>query len=126
MPHHFTDGMIVDPDVLALAARIKGVPDDDYEKAFPDRYPTEITFHLEGGREVTRFNDLPSGDPANPIYADDPQRFDREINEKFQTLMATIPEYEDRTDAIIETIAVLDELAKSSDLARLFTPNGRA
>ena len=30
LPHHFTDEMIVDPDVLALAARIKGIPDDEF------------------------------------------------------------------------------------------------
>ena len=123
LPHHFTDAMITDPEVLALAARVKGVPDDDFETAFPERYPTEVTFRLGDGRTVSRFTDLPSGDPANPIYIDDPDRFDREIETKFRTLMATIPGYEDRTDAVIETIAGLDSLVKASDLARLFTPD---
>jgi 2-methylcitrate dehydratase PrpD len=126
LPHHFTDQMIADPKVLALAARIKGVPDDEFETAYPERYPTEITIRLKDGRELTRFNDLPSGDPTNPIYADDPERFNQEIEAKFRILMATIPEYEDRTDTIIARIAALDKLETASDLARLFTPNGKA
>ena len=35
LPHHFTDEMIRNADVLALTARIKGVPDDEYEMQYP-------------------------------------------------------------------------------------------
>jgi 2-methylcitrate dehydratase PrpD len=122
LPHHFTDAMIRDPEVLALAARIKGVPDDGFEKAYPDRYPTEIIFRLKDGREAKGFNDLPSGDPVNPIYEREPGRFDREIKDKFRALMATMPDYTGRTDDILEVVAGLDRVAKASELVRRFAP----
>lgn len=122
LPHHFTDEMICDPDLLELSARIEGIPDDDYEKKFPERFPAEITFRLRDGREVKGFSDLPSGDPINPLYEREPERFDREIKEKFEAVMASMPEYAERTSDILAIIANLDERPKASDLARRFAP----
>ena len=122
LPHHFTDEMIRDAGVLALTARVKGVPDEEYEMQYPERYPTEITFRLKDGREVKGFNDLPSGDPINPIYEREPGRFEREITEKFRVLVAAVPGYAERVDEIIETIRDLERLPKASELGRRFAP----
>lgn len=122
LPHHFTDKTIRNRELLDLARRVKGIPDDEYEKQYPERYPTRITFRLKDGREVAGFSDLPSGDPTNPIYVGEPGRFERDMVAKFRALMASVPGYSGRTDRILEIVRGLDELADVGDLARQFAP----
>jgi 2-methylcitrate dehydratase PrpD len=122
LPHHFTERMIRNRAVLDLAARVRGIPDDDYEKQYPQRYPTKITFRLKDGREVAGFNDLPSGDPSNPVYAREPGRFERDMVDKFRALLASLPAYAGRTDDILGVVRELDALPDARRLARLFAP----
>ena len=51
MPQHFTDTTICDPEVLLMASKVKGRPDAEYEKQYPRRYPTLVTFKLKNGQE---------------------------------------------------------------------------
>jgi 2-methylcitrate dehydratase PrpD len=122
MPWHFTDEAIRAPDLLAMAARIKGEPDDEYEKQYPARYPTLVTFRLRDGREFSEYCDLPSGDPESPRYATDPARFGREIVSKVEVLLDQLPHYADRRDAMIECTSQLDQAPNLDALIRLFTP----
>ncbi|MFI4986589.1 MAG: MmgE/PrpD family protein [Alphaproteobacteria bacterium] len=84
----FTAEAIADPAVLALCRRIAVSEDADYTKAYPERYPTELTLRLKSGGEKRFFNDCPSGDPEAPQYRSDPGRLHREAEEKVGALLA--------------------------------------
>jgi 2-methylcitrate dehydratase PrpD len=122
MPQHFTDEAIRGPEVLAMAARIKGKPDDEYEKQYPSRYPTLVTFRLYNGQEHSEYCDLPSGDPENPGYQADPDLFGREILSKVDALMTSMPRYAARRDAIVGLTERLDQVQDISELVRLLRP----
>lgn len=121
LPKHFTDEMIRNRDVLALAAKVKGIPDMDYEKQYPARFPTEVTVRLTSGKTVKTFVDLPSGDPENPIYAER-GRFEREIVEKFRLLVADCEGYAGRVDEMVRRLTALESEPSVSDVLKLFTP----
>ena len=125
MPIHYSDEAIRDPTTLELCRKVKGVPDDEYEKAYPNRFPTEVTIRVREGGTVSAFCDLPSGDPENPIYAE-PGRFEREIREKFRALLALQPDYRDRCEDMIDQVSALEKVTDLSVMMRLFTPLGHA
>jgi len=124
MPSHFTDELIRDPALLALAAKVKGIADLDYESKFPARFPTEVTIRLKSGKTVQAFRDLPSGDPENPIYAQK-GRFEDEITEKFRALLKLQPAYAARCEEMVAKLSSLETVSDVSGLMALFTPNGR-
>lgn len=124
MPSHFTDELIRDAAVLSLAAKVKGVPDMEYEAGYPARFPTEVTIRLTGGKVVKAFRDLPTGDPENPIYAAK-KRFENEMREKFRALLKLQPAYAGRCEEMISKLASLQTVADISELLALFTPKGR-
>jgi len=124
MPAHFTDELIRDPALLALAGKVKGIADLEYESGFPARFPTEVTIRLKGGKTVQAFRDLPSGDPENPIYAEK-GRFEDEMVKKFRALLKLQPAYAARCDEMIAKLNSLETVSDASGLLALFTPNGR-
>jgi len=124
MPTHFTDELIRDPALLALAAKVKGIADLEYESKFPARFPTEVTIRLKSGKTVQAFRDLPSGDPENPIYAQK-GRFENEIAAKFRALLKLQPVYAARCEEMIAKLKSLETVSDVSGLMALFTPNGR-
>jgi 2-methylcitrate dehydratase PrpD len=125
MPVHFSEEAIRDPKTLALCKKVKGVPDAEYEKGYPARFPTEVTIVTKGGKSVRTFVDLPSGDPENPIYQKT-GRFEQEIIGKFKTLLNYQPDYKARTDKMLAAVTTLEKQADVSKLMALFTPNGQA
>ncbi|MBJ3777110.1 MmgE/PrpD family protein [Acuticoccus mangrovi] len=125
MPVHYSEEAIHDPAVLDLCARVEGIPDDEYEKGYPARFPTEVTINTYDGRSVTAYRDLPSGDPENPIY-EEKGRFEREIVEKFRALLGYLPDYADRTDTMVSRLSALGPQDDVTELLSLFTPAGRA
>ncbi len=122
MPQHFTDDAIRGAETLAMASRIKGRPDDEYEKQYPLRYPTLVTFHLKDGSEHSEYCDLPSGDPENPSYQKDPSLFERELLSKVDALLNSTPHYARRRDDIVALARRLDELPDIAPLVSLLTP----
>lgn len=122
MPQHFTDETIRDPATLEMASRIKGVPDDDYEKQYPLRYPTNVTFRMKDGKEYSEYADLPSGDPENPRYQEDPARYERELLVKTRALLKSASHYSGRAEDIIDHGKRLDELPNLTRLISLLTP----
>ena len=124
MPAHFSDELIRDPALLALAAKVKGIADLEYESKFPERFPTQVTIRLKGGKSVQAFRDLPSGDPENPIYAKQ-GRFEGEMVEKFRALLKLQPAYTARCEEMVEKLSSLEAVSDVSGLMALFTPNGR-
>jgi len=123
VPAHFSDTMIKDAAILDLASKVVGIPDDDFEAKYPERFPTEVTVRLKDGKEFTAFRDLPSGDPENPIYAK-PGRFEEEMREKFALLLSLQPAYADRAKAMLEAVTTLDQQRSVSKLMAMFTPRG--
>lgn len=121
MPMHYSDAAIRDPKVLDLCARVEGMPDDDYEKLYPDRFPTEVTIDMKDGRSFTAFRDLPTGDPENPIYAE-AGRFEQEIVDKFDRLLGYMPDYKDRAPAMIKRLRELGPGDNVSEVLTLFVP----
>ena len=122
MPEHFTEQTIRQTDTLALASRIKGTPDDEYEKQYPLRYPTTVTFRMSDGTEYSEYADLPSGDPENPRYQQNPALYEQEILMKVRALLSSASHYGGRADAIIASGKRLDELPNLSKLISLLTP----
>lgn len=125
LARHFTEQAIRDPEVLDLCRRVTGIPDDDYEKLYPGRYPATVTIRLKDGREVSRYEDLPSGDPDHPIYAE-AGRFEREIEDKFHALLALQPKYAMLCDRMIREVKMVDDLPNLAGLLQLFTPRGKS
>ena len=123
MPIHFTDEAIKDPKILALCSKVKGVADPEYEKAYPARFPTEVTIKTTNGRSFTTFRDLPSGDPENPIYKKT-GRFEQEIVDKFEALLSYQRDYKARTKKMIAALQSLEQQTDVSKLMTLFTPKG--
>ena len=122
MPQHFTDETIHDSDTLAMASRIKGTPDDEYEKQYPLRYPTTVTFRMNDGKEYSEYADLPSGDPENPRYQQNPDLYEREVISKIRALLNSASHYSGRADSIIAYGKSLNEFTQLSKLTALLTP----
>ena len=124
MPSHFADELIRAPALLALAGKVKGIADLDYESKYPARFPTEVTMRLKSGKTVQAFRDLPSGDPENPIYARK-GRFEHEMVEKFRSLLKLQPAYAARCEEMVGKLSSLETVSDVSGLMALFTPYGR-
>jgi 2-methylcitrate dehydratase PrpD len=122
MPQHFTDKAIREPQVLQMARLIKGRPDAEYEKEYPLRYPTLVTFKLKDGRKYSEYADLPSGDPENPVYAANPALFGEEILAKVDALLAPLPEYASRRNEIVNGVSALEQMPDISPIIRLLQP----
>jgi 2-methylcitrate dehydratase PrpD len=121
MPVHYSDAAIRDPRVLDLCARVEGIPDDEYEKGYPARFPTEVTIETKRGNVYTEYRDLPSGDPENPRY-EKSGRFEEEIVEKFERLLRYLPDYSKRTTAMIKRLTTLGPKDDVTEMLTLFTP----
>jgi 2-methylcitrate dehydratase PrpD len=115
-----TEAAIRDPEILALADRISVEEDPAFTGQYPDRYPTELTVVLRGGRELVRFNDCPSGDPEAPEYAADPGRLHEEVRGHVRALLEETG-FGDRAEPLIATAAALPELPSVRPLAELLS-----
>jgi len=122
LPADFTDDAIGDDRLLAMASKVKGLADAQYESGYPSRFPTTVTVHLEGERSFSAYRDLPRGDPANPAYEDHPGLFEREIEEKFGKLVDLLPQYRARRPEMVRHVHGIEALSQVSPLARLFSP----
>jgi len=122
MPQHFTDAAIRDPQVLSMAGRIKGEPDDEYEKQYPLRYPTLVSIRLKSGQEYSEYCDLPSGDPENPAYQKNPELFGQEILVKVDALLASLPQYASRRAGLVTSTSHLDQTPNLDGLTELLRP----
>lgn len=113
-----TEAAIRDPEILALSDRISVEEDPSFTAQYPERYPTELAVVLRDRREITRFNDCPSGDPEAADYADRPERLHEEVQAHVRTLLAETG-YGDRAKALIATARALPDLPDVRGLADL-------
>jgi 2-methylcitrate dehydratase PrpD len=54
------------PSLRALAARMQVLPNEEFQRAFPQRRPSRVTIRLHDGRQLTAYRDLRRGDPEDP------------------------------------------------------------
>ncbi len=54
------------PRLHALAARMQVLPNEEFQRAFPQRRPSRVTIGLRDGRQLTAYRDLRRGDPEDP------------------------------------------------------------
>jgi hypothetical protein len=66
-----------------------------------ERFPDSI-------KDVSRYVDIPSGDPAKKEYECDPSRFNDDLMLKIRQLIAGVPGFETRGDNIIKEVRSLD------------------
>jgi 2-methylcitrate dehydratase PrpD len=99
---------IRDPEVLALAKRVKWELDPEAEKVYPKYYPCTVIVTMKDGTQHTAHVDYPKGDPENPVSWD-------EAVEKFR-FMAGHHRGTVEQDRIIEIVSNLD---KQKDMGEL-------
>lgn len=63
----YSEAGIRDPEVLALAQRVRWVVDEEAERVWPTRYPAQVDITLKSGRVVRSRVEWPKGDPENAV-----------------------------------------------------------
>lgn len=58
----------------ALAARMSVQPNDEFQRAFPQRRPSRVSITLHDGRKLTSYRELRRGDPEDPYTWDGVQQ----------------------------------------------------
>jgi 2-methylcitrate dehydratase len=99
------------PDVVALIARIKVLPDEELAKRYPKGRPATIRIKLTNGETISDFQAVPSGDVERPMD-------DTAIEAKF---LANAAEQvgDKRAEAIVQAVRALESLERVSELTRL-------
>ena len=107
----FTDEKIADPAVLALAAKVKLVPDAEADKLSPKTKTTFVDITLRDGRVLSSRVDYCKGEPENFLSQD-------EIHRKFKTAVGdALPN--PRVDEIIGAAERLEFLKDLRGFAKL-------
>jgi 2-methylcitrate dehydratase PrpD len=114
----FTDEAIKDRVILGVAAKVKGEEDPECTKGYPEKFPTIIEMDLTEGRTVSRYVDIPSGDPSKKEYESDPSRFNDDLISKIRQLIGGVPGFETRADNIVREVRALDN---GGNVIRLMT-----
>lgn len=63
----YSETGIRDPEVLAMARKVRWETDPEAERLWPKRYPCQVTIKLKDGRKVTSRVEWPKGDPENAV-----------------------------------------------------------
>jgi len=79
----YSETGIRDPEVLAMARKVRWETDPEAERLWPKRYPCQVTIRLTDGRSVTSRVEWPKGDPENAVT-------EPELRAKFMTLAVPI------------------------------------
>jgi 2-methylcitrate dehydratase PrpD len=67
----FTDTAAADPDRLALAAKVRCVPDARCDEIFPYQFPAVLRVHTHEGTDLEERVDANRGGPGNPLSPDE-------------------------------------------------------
>ncbi|MBI2858998.1 MAG: MmgE/PrpD family protein [Chloroflexi bacterium] len=107
----YVDENLTDPEVLALARRVRMEADPEIEAEFPKKRSVKVTIKLKNGTSYQLKLDGPRGSPQNPMTR-------AEIEEKFASL-ASLVFPEKRIRQIVDTIHSLESLGTVARLTRL-------
>ena len=116
----FTDEKVLEPAVRQLMAKVRvEVPPELSADAVRGRIaaiaaPAFIQMRLRDGRVLDRRVDYYRGDPMRPLSADD-------VAEKFRDCAADVIAPE-RAEKVLEIVAALEDLDRTTDLMALLTP----
>jgi 2-methylcitrate dehydratase PrpD len=107
----FRGEILHDPEVLALAEKVKWEFDPAAEAMYPKAYPSTLIAELNDGRKLEAHVDYPKGDPESPVSME-------EILDKFHSLTEKFFDLQ-RRKKIIETVNRLEQISNIAQLADL-------
>ena len=107
----YTEEKIRDANVLALAAKIEVVKDDELDALYDEKWPAIVEVQTKDGRLLSARRDIMKGEPEDPVS-------DRELRRKFDSLTADAVNA-DRAEKIWQTVFQLEESKSLSELAGL-------
>lgn len=55
------------PDLLEIATKIKVIPDEGYQKFFPNKRPASVIIQMKDGKIYDAYRELRRGDPEDPF-----------------------------------------------------------
>lgn len=107
----FAERKIADPDLVALAARVRVLVDPDIDRLYPERFPNRVEIVLKDGRRLETRIDFPKGSNEKPMSFD-------EVGEKFRSL--TVDSMPKRQGIrVMEAVGKLERLENIKSLAQL-------
>jgi 2-methylcitrate dehydratase PrpD len=107
----YTEKAITDPKVLALAARIDIVKDDELDSLYDEKWPAVVEVKTRDGRFMSARWDLMKGEPEHPLSDD-------ELKAKFMSLAADCMDKAQAED-IWSAVYNLEKLNSINELTRL-------
>jgi len=110
----YSETGIRDPEVLAMARKVKWEVDPEAERLWPKRYPCQVTIELVDGRRASSRVEWPKGDPENAVTAE-------EVKQKFLTLASPVLGMEG-AKACYAAIAAIGAAANLQALSRALVP----
>lgn len=100
----FAPPHVKDPQILALARKVRVVEDPALTALVPAARPAVVEIHTEAGASHRVRVDLPKGEPENPVT-------DGELVEKFSGLARYAGKTQPDVDALVKAIQAGDDLA---------------
>jgi 2-methylcitrate dehydratase PrpD len=107
----YTEEKIRDANVLALAAKVEVVKDDELDALYDEKWPAIVEVKTKDGRLLSARRDIMKGEPEDPVS-------DRELRRKFDSLTADAVSA-DRAEKIWQKVFQLEELQSLSELSAL-------
>ena len=108
-PLQFKQERIDDPGLIHVMDKIKVVPNEEFEKLFPEYQPSQVTITLQDGTSHTERVDVPKGDPRDPMT-------EEEIAVKFNALGTDVV----GEDSCLQLRDVIMGMENEASLDRLF------
>jgi 2-methylcitrate dehydratase PrpD len=118
----FTETSIRDPEILKVAAKVKGDEDPEFTKGYPARFPTSIEIRTKRGAALKSYVDIPSGDPAKKEYIENPSKFNEEMEGKFRELISGMPPFSERSEEIVRQVKGLENAENIVPLMEYLRP----
>ena len=109
----YTEENLQDPNIIALANRIRLEVDDEVEAIYPRRRAVRVTIKLKDGNTCVERLEGVKGSPANPMT-------NTEIKDKFRDLSTVVLPY-GQVEEIIKVVEGLDTNSNISTLCRLLS-----
>ncbi|MFH1087361.1 MAG: MmgE/PrpD family protein [Chloroflexota bacterium] len=105
-----------DPEVLAMADKVKLVVDEEVDRTYPDIRQARVTIRTKDGRSFSQMAVNCKGMPQNPLTR-------AELESKFRGF-ASLALPASQVDQIVESVARLEKLDGISTLSRLCLAKG--
>jgi 2-methylcitrate dehydratase PrpD len=107
----YTEEKLKDPDIRALARRVRLEVDDEVQAMFPQKRAVRVTVRLKNGATYQEKLDGARGTPVNPITRG-------EVEDKFRDL-ATVVLSRSQAEEVIKLVEDLDGVRSISALCKL-------